>query len=204
MRSEDERAKIPMKMTAAPEINWTDDPAAGESRRSGTAPSELARIFTGWLQEYGGIPIKVARSFAANPDDQRDLRQQMYLQIWRSIGNFSGQASASTWIYRISLNTAMTWQRSEKRRRLLLESIDPANFYPNESAVPGDPRLEALYAAIRQLRPADRALILLYLEERSYREIAEITGLSESNTGVRLQRVKRELAQRLTDTAQHD
>jgi len=71
------------------------------------------------------------------------------------------------------------------------------DLWPNESDATNDPRLEALYSAIRQLRSADRALILLYLEERSYREIAEISGLTETNTGVRLQRVKGELAQRL-------
>jgi RNA polymerase sigma-70 factor, ECF subfamily len=166
--------------------------------------SATSEIFTAWLQDYGGIPVKVARSFAFNPEDQRDLRQQMYLQIWRSMGSFSAQAKASTWIYRVCLNTAMTWRRSEKRRRLFLESINSIDLWPNESDTANDPRLEALYSAIRQLRPADRALILLYLEERSYREIAEITGLSESNTGVRLQRVKRELAQRLSNTSHHD
>ena len=166
--------------------------------------SATSEIFTAWLQDYGGIPGKLARSFAINPEDQRDLRQQMYLQIWRSIGSFSAQAKASTWIYRVCLNTAMTWQRSEKRRRLFFERISPPDLFPNESETLDNPRLEALYSAIRELRPADRVLILLHLEERSYREIAEITGLTETNTGVRLQRVKRELARRLTKTSHHD
>ena len=161
------------------------------------AQSATSRIFTQWLQDYGGIPLKVARSFAADPEDQRDLRQQMHLQIWRSIASFAAQAKVSTWIYRVCLNTAMTWQRSEKRRRLFLQSIDAADLYPNEHSTAHDPRLEALYSAIRQLRPADRALILLYLEERSYQEIAEVMGITATNTGVRLQRVKQELAQRL-------
>ncbi len=90
-----------------------------------------------------------------------------------------------------------------ERRRLFLASIDLPDLYPNEQAA-HDPRLETLYSAIRALRPADRALILLYLEERSYREISEIIGISETSTGVRLQRVKRALAQRLNNTAQHD
>jgi len=159
--------------------------------------NKSAGIFTAWLRDYGGIPVKVARSFAANPEDQRDLRQQMDLQIWRSVAGFSVRAKASTWIYRVCLNTAMTWRRSEKRRQLFLASINSLDLWPNESDVTNNPRLEALYSAIRQLRPADRALVLLYLEERSYREIAEITGLTVTNTGVRLQRVKQELAQRL-------
>jgi RNA polymerase sigma-70 factor, ECF subfamily len=160
--------------------------------------SRFAGVFSQWLEDHGGIPVKIARSFAANPDDQRDLLQEMYLQLWRSIESFAGQSKASTWIYRVCLNTAMTWQRSEKRRRHFLNSTDlPEVFRPPERLASAS-LLEALYAVIRELRPADRALILLYLDERSYREIGEVIGISESNTGVRLQRIKRELAERLS------
>jgi RNA polymerase sigma-70 factor (ECF subfamily) len=85
-----------------------------------------------------------------------------------------------------------------------MASIDSVEPWPSESGAMNDPRLEALYSAIRELRRADRALILLYLEERSYREIAEITGLTETNTGVRLQRVKRNLAQTLDRRPTYD
>lgn len=159
--------------------------------------SRIATIFSEWLEECGGIPIKIARSFAGNPEDQRDLLQEMHLQLWRSIESFAGQAKASTWIYRVCLNTAMTWQRSEKRRRRFLDSVDLPDLFAPPERLANAPLLDALYAAIRELRPADRALILLYLEDRSYREIGEIIGISESNTGVRLQRIKRELAERL-------
>lgn len=128
----------------------------------------------------------------------------MHLQIWRSIERFAAQAKASTWIYRVCLNTALTWQRSEKRRRLFFQSVNPVDLSPNESEAESDPRLDALYRAIRELRPADRALILLSLDERSYREIAEITGLTETNTGVRLQRVRRELARRFNQNTTND
>jgi RNA polymerase sigma-70 factor (ECF subfamily) len=121
----------------------------------------------------------------------------MYLQLWRSIESFAGAAKASTWIYRVCLNTAMTWQRAEKRRHRFLSSADLPDFYAPPQRLVDASSLDALYAAIRELRPADRALILLYLEERSYREIGEIIGISESNTGVRLQRIKRDLAERL-------
>lgn len=159
--------------------------------------SQLVAIFNTWLQEYGGIPMKIARSFSANPEDQGDLLQQMYLQLWRSIESFAGQSKTSTWIYRVCLNTAMTWQRSEKRRYRFLKSSDLPDLFAPPERLANASLLDALYAAIRELRPADRALILLYLEERSYREIGEIIGISESNTGVRLQRIKRELAERL-------
>ena len=158
-----------------------------------TSPKTV-EIFNAWLQQYSGIALKIARSFAANPEDQGDLLQEMYLQLWRSIESFAGHSKASTWIYRVCLNTAMTWRRSEKRRYRFLNSADLPELFAPPERLANAPLLNALYAAIRELRPADRALILLYLEERSYREIGEIMGISESNTGVRLQRIKRELA----------
>jgi RNA polymerase sigma-70 factor (ECF subfamily) len=165
---------------------------------------ETSATFADWLQEYRNVPIKVARSFTANAEDRRDLLQEMYLQLWRSIKSFAGQAKASTWIYRVCLNTAMTWRRSEKRRHHFLNSANLPDFYAASEPPATEAQLEALYAAIRELRPVDRALILLYLEERSYREIGEITGITENNTGVRLQRVKRELAERLSKSSSYE
>ncbi|CAN5511866.1 RNA polymerase sigma factor [soil metagenome] len=165
------------------------------------AQADSENVFVQWLQEYGGILVKVARAFALNQEDQRDLRQQMQLQIWRSLESFSGQAKVSTWIYRVCLNTALSWQRSEKRRRLFFAKVTAADLFPNENRMPEDPRLVALYAAIQRLMPIDRALVLLQLEERSYREIAEITGLTESNVGVRLQRSRKKLAAYLQEEA---
>ncbi|MEO8439897.1 MAG: RNA polymerase sigma factor [Spartobacteria bacterium] len=158
------------------------------------ARSDASSVFTEWLQEHGGILMKVGRAFALNHEDQRDLRQQMQLQIWRSLESYSGQAKVSTWIYRVCLNTALSWQRSEQRRRFFFAKATEADLFPNEKATPEDPRLAILYGAIQRLAPADRALVLLQLEERSYRDIAEISGLTESNVGVRLQRSRKKLA----------
>jgi RNA polymerase sigma factor (sigma-70 family) len=93
------------------------------------AHNQVAATFSAWLRDYGGIPVKIARSFASNPEDQRDLLQEMYLQLWRSIESFAAQAKASTWTYRVCLNTAMTWQRTEKRRHRFLNSADLADLY---------------------------------------------------------------------------
>ncbi len=152
------------------------------------------------MEDHGGIPVKIARSFVEVADDQRDLLQEMQVQLWRSVSQFAGQAKPSTWIYRVCLNTALTWRRSETRRRHLLASVDARDLAPGRTEST-DPRLEELYGAIRDLRAADRALVLLYLDDRSYREIAEILGITETNTGVRLQRVKRVLAERLGQTS---
>lgn len=168
------------------------------------APADASLVFTGWLREHGGILVKVARGFARESEDQHDLRQQMQLQIWRSLGSFEGQAKVSTWIYRVCLNTALSWQRSERRRRLFFAKALPTDLFPNEPAAPEDPRLAKLYGAIQRLMPVDRALVLLQLEERSYREIADITGLTESNVGVRRQRSRKKLAEYLHGEATYD
>ncbi len=165
------------------------------------AQADSEKILVEWLQECGGILVKVARAFAREHEDQCDLRQQMQVQIWRSLPKFSSQAKVSTWIYRICLNTALSWQRSEKRRRLFFDRVTEADLFPNEHETAEDLRLAALYAAIVRLAPIDRALVLLQLEERSYREIGEITGLTESNVGVRLQRSRKKLAQYLQKEA---
>lgn len=107
-------------------------------------PSRTAEIFSDWVKRDRGIAIKIARSFAVQPEDQRDLLQEMHLQIWRSIERFGAQAKVSTWIYRVCLNTAMTRQRSEKRRRLLLRSIVSPDLLPNDEDIVQDPRLANL------------------------------------------------------------
>jgi len=156
--------------------------------------------FTRWLTEYGGLMRKVVRSFAPRPEDQDDLFQEIALQLWSSIPSFREEARASTWVYRVSLNTALTWQRGERRRRKRHEPLLAPDGVPDSQA--GDTgasdkqgMLGWVYEQLRLLRPIDRALMLLYLDGVSYREMAGILGISESNVGVKLSRIKGRLAQ---------
>ncbi|TWU47264.1 RNA polymerase sigma factor SigV [Rubripirellula tenax] len=156
-------------------------------------------LFTTWLEEHSPSVMKVARAYTLTPDDCQDLAQEILLQAWRSLTNFEGKASPSTWFYRVALQTAMNWHRKDKPRRSrqqpLMEVQAVAAQDPNsaEQAQYRD-TVEQLYAAIHQLPKTDAALVLLYLDELSYREMAEVLGISESNVGVKLNRAKKALS----------
>lgn len=157
-------------------------------------------LFRRWLEEHLGIVVKVARSFAQTPSDVADLQQEAMLQLWISLGSYAGQAKPSTWIYRVCLNTALTWRRGTARRERRIEpGVDLAQV-PAQAASPAErvgerELLEKLYAAIHALPGPDRALVLLSLDGLPYREIADITGLNENQVGVALTRARQRLAQ---------
>jgi RNA polymerase sigma-70 factor (ECF subfamily) len=140
-------------------------------------------LFQRWLEEHRGIVIKVARSFAQSPSDVADLQQEAMLQLWISLPSYAGQAKPSTWVYRVCLNTALTWRRGTARRERRIESGTDLSLVMAEAASPAEragerEMLEKLYAAIHALPEFDRALVLLSLDGLAYREIAEITGLN--------------------------
>jgi RNA polymerase sigma-70 factor, ECF subfamily len=159
-------------------------------------------IFRAWLQAHGGIVAKVTRSFTRSPSDAADLRQEILLQLWISVPAYSGQAKESTWVYRVCLNTALSWIRKGDRRERKLEAgVDP-NSLASQASTPADSAgsrelLDKLYEAIHAMDIFDRSLVLLSLDGLAYREIAEITGLTENHVGVALTRARRRLAQQL-------
>lgn len=155
-------------------------------------------LFREWLSQHGGTVLKVARAYTFTAEDCQDLAQEILLQVWRSLPRFEGRASAATWSYRVALNTALAWRRKEHRRSAReqplaeVEDVTKSGLDGHQQAC-NDELVERLYAAIRQLTRADAALILLYLDELSYREMAEVLGISESNVGVKLNRAKKAL-----------
>ena len=156
--------------------------------------------FKSWLQSYGGTVLKVARAYTLTAEEQEDLAQEILLQLWRSLPQFQGRASASTWVYRVALNTALGWHRKEGRRRArqqpLLKPEDlPVAGLDSAEQLQQREVVERLYAAIRQLPKAEAALVLLYLDDLSYREIAEVLGISENNVGVKLNRARKALGE---------
>ena len=157
-------------------------------------------LFRSWLGEHGGAVLKVARAYTLTREDCEDLVQEILLQVWRSLPGFQGQASPSTWLYRVALNTALGWRRKERRRRVHQHAIlgvdDVSAAAPDGAQQAAERELvERLYDAIRQLPRTDAALMLLYLDDLSYRQIAEVLGISESNVGVKLNRARKALAQ---------
>jgi RNA polymerase sigma-70 factor, ECF subfamily len=157
-------------------------------------------LFKNWLGDYGGTVLKVARAYTLTAEEREDLAQEILLQLWRSLPQFQGRASASTWVYRVALNTALSWHRKEGRRRAQQQPLGEPEELPVaglDSAEQLHQRevVERLYAAIRQLPKAEAALVLLYLDDLSYREMAEVLGISESNVGVKLNRARKALGE---------
>jgi RNA polymerase sigma-70 factor (ECF subfamily) len=160
--------------------------------------SEQQQRFAEWTRDHSAILYRVVNGFATG-DDRNDLLQELLLAVWKSIPAFRGQAKASTYLYRVCHNAALLWIRTEKNYRRRIEQLSA--FAPDESSADADSltdeRLVQLYSAIRQLKPPDRSLMLLALDGLSYREMAEVLGISESNVGVRLNRAKTQLTQTL-------
>jgi RNA polymerase sigma-70 factor (ECF subfamily) len=149
--------------------------------------------FSEWLREHKGVFFKVVRAYAFTPQDQEDLFQEIATQVWRSIPKFRGDAAVTTWIYRVSLNVAISWSRRETKHRSgtqTLAGIEPA-LQANPHA--RNPRLEWVYGQIARFDEPDRSLTLLLLDGFSYRDMASILGISESNVGVRISRIKARL-----------
>ena len=155
-------------------------------------------VFMTWLGEHGSSVMKVARAYTLTSDECQDLAQEILLQAWQSLPKFEGKASPATWFYRVALQTAMNWHRKDKPRRSrqqpLLE-VQTVATEGGDSAEQAQQRetVEQLYTAIHQLPKTDAALVLLYLDELSYREMAEVLGISENNIGVKLHRAKKAL-----------
>jgi RNA polymerase sigma-70 factor, ECF subfamily len=156
-------------------------------------------LFMNWLGEHGSSVIKVARAYTLTSDDCQDLAQEILLRAWQSLPNFRGEASPATWFYRVALQTAMNWQRKDKPRRSRQQPLLEVQAVVTEGCDCGEQAqqretVEQLYNAIHQLPKTDAALVLLYLDELSYREMADVLGISESNVGVKLNRAKKTLS----------
>lgn len=145
------------------------------------------------LNNHRGLIFKVCNIYCADREDRKDLFQEIVLQIWKSLGSFRNESALSTWMYRIALNTAITHLRKEKQSvsRLSIEGIEIPDINDSDEK---EESLKQLFAAIEQLNKIDKSVVLLYLEEKSYEEISEITGLSKTNVGVKLNRIKAKLS----------
>lgn len=153
-------------------------------------------IFDSWLSAHRGVLFKVIRAYAFTRHDQEDLFQEIATQLWISVPSFRGGSAPSTWIYRVALNTAISWSRKEIRRRDQADMLGSAEaaLRPGDSRI--DPRLDWLYEQIAQLNEIDRSLTLLLLDGFTYKEMADALGLSETNVGVRIHRIKTYLTAR--------
>lgn len=158
-----------------------------------------------WLEEHSSAVFKVARAYTLTNDECQDLAQEILLQAWRSLPKFKGRATAATWFYRVALNTAMNWQRNDKSRRTRQQPLVEVQSLATDEASSAElvqhrETVDQLFTAIHQLPKTDAVLVLLYLEELSYREMAEVLGISENNVGVKLNRAKKALGELMKES----
>jgi RNA polymerase sigma-70 factor (ECF subfamily) len=169
------------------------------------AEQDRQQRFDARLREHRGIVLKVASLYAHDGEERNDLAQEIYVQLWRSFERYDPtRAKFSTWIYRIALNVAISHlRRSSDAWSGRLEPLEARHLETIGSAPEEEPdeRLAELYALIGQLDAFNRALILLYLDDRSYAEIAEILGISETNVATKIGRVKQKLRVQMTRVA---
>ncbi len=155
-------------------------------------------IFLSVIEANKGIVYKIANSYCKNPEDRKDLIQEIVSQLWRAFGNYSDRYKYSTWIYRIALNVAISFYRKENRRKVVSSPISDGvfNLADMDDATETESNLRLLQQFIQELKDLDKALMLLYLEEKSHREIAEIVGITETNVATKIGRIKQLLKQR--------
>ena len=163
---------------------------------------ERNRIFGEWLAGHKGILFKVVHVCAFEHADRQDLFQEITIQVWRSVDAFRGDSSVPTWMYRVALNTAIAWMRKEGRHQRGKQELEVVGLLTTASSDAPDPRLEWLYHQIAQLKNVDRSVALLLLDGFSYKEIAAIAGITESNVGVKINRIKSALAGKRAEETQ--
>lgn len=155
--------------------------------------TQLEQEFLSKIEKHQGIIYKVSRMYMDNEVDQEDLYQEIVYQLWKSYKSFKGDSQFSTWMYRVSLNTAISFFKKEKKQK---EIEDKLKIQDNTEAMETNEnpdKLDFLYKAINQLNDVDKALIFLYLEGLSHKEIGNNLGISEGNARVRLNRIKTKL-----------
>jgi len=150
-------------------------------------------FYTNSIVPYSGIIIKICRAYTDSQEDFEDYYQEVCLQVWRTKDQFRGESKWSTWVYRLSLNICLTMIKKKKNNLQHRVSDYVVHDATEDNHAFSDESLNLLYDAIKQLSEIDRAVILLYLEERPYKEIGEIIGTSHNNIAVRITRIKERL-----------
>jgi RNA polymerase sigma-70 factor (ECF subfamily) len=154
--------------------------------------ADLHQPFTALIEKHRRLIFKVARTYTHNAADRDDLAQEITTQLWRAYPSYDQQRPVTTWMYRIALNVGISFLRNDGPRQRLSVPLDAELQLQLEDQPPAeaDESLRILQEFISQLDPLNRALLLLYLDEHSYHDIAEILGISETNVSTKLNRLK--------------
>ena len=157
----------------------------------------VSEQFLSILEDNTGIIIKISRAFTNTSHDREDLINDIALELWKSFEKFKGDSKISTWIYRVALNTSMNYKRKKKKDSLFYA----INDFQKDEIIPwlveqeqeSSSELELLYNCIDELNEINKAIILLYLDGNSHDEISEIMGISKTNVGTRISRIKEQI-----------
>ena len=162
------------------------------------SPIHTQEQFLQLIEQNKGIIYKVSRAYGKNDEDREDLFQEIVIQLWNAYDRYNDQYKLSTWMYRVALNVAISFYRKQRRRiEYELPLTESATNIADES---GNPELQnnlrLLQQFINELNELDKALMILYLESKSYKEMAEILGITETNVATKISRVKVQLKQK--------
>lgn len=145
------------------------------------------------LEQHKGILHKISRMYFDTKDEQEELIQEMTFQLWKSYANFKGGSQFSTWMYRVCLNTALTFFKIESKKRNQYDRSDFIDVIDEENSSQKEEQLAYFYSAVQELNKVEKALIFLFLEGQSHKEISNHLGISEGNARVKLNRTKEKL-----------
>ncbi|MCJ7933761.1 MAG: RNA polymerase sigma factor [Chryseobacterium sp.] len=157
-------------------------------------PNEAA--FLKLINQHKGILYKASRIYADSTEDREDLQQEILVQLWKSYQNFKGNSEFSTWMYRVAINTAITYLKKEKQRTNNQTDTTPQFEVRQEDYNPAkDKQLEFFYTAVQELNSLEKAVIFYFMEGMSHKEIGNNLGISEGNARVKLNRTKEKIQQ---------
>ena len=150
-------------------------------------------FFKSYVQENISLIMHLCRAYARDEESLKDLVQEVTLQLWRSHQSFKGNSQLSTWVYRVTLNVCLSHSKKVKKR---VDTV-PLEWGAGTTEERDEEKeqIEKLYEGIKRLKEADRAIVLLYLEDKSYKEMSEILGITVTNVGVKVNRLKDKLKQ---------
>jgi RNA polymerase sigma-70 factor (ECF subfamily) len=155
---------------------------------------EAEKQFERHLTENELLIYKVCRLYASSHADRQDLFQEIVIQLWKAFPKFNGQAKFSTWLYRVAINTAISGLRKQKN---YIVSYEPATLphYVEDHTGLEEEQLKELHEAIEQLNQVEKAVVMLYMEDKTYEEMEEILGITQGNLRVKMNRIKEKLRQ---------
>ena len=161
--------------------------------------TNLKEEFISQVEKHQGIIYKVSRMYCDKNECRQDLFQDILVQLWQSYPSFNNKSKFSTWLYRVALNTAIAQFRKDKKNNEDSMPEIPVNIVEEETYKEKEDRREIVQKAISKLNKAEKAIIILYMDDYSYEEISDIAGITMSNVGVKINRIKTKLQKILTE-----